>query len=83
MLSTPLDAFIFFGIVASMVFIAAVVAKSPVLGAFSGLMFLLDGVYGLVSNLTPITAPMSVAISFAVLGLGLFLFLQAAVEGVR
>jgi len=83
MLSTPLDAFIFFGIVTSMVFIAAVVARSPILGAFSGLMFILDGVYGLVSNLTPITSPMSQGVSFAVIGLGLFLFLQAAVEEMR
>ena len=80
MLSTPLDAFVFLSIVASIVFIAAVVAKSAVLGSFAGLMYILDGVYGLVSNLTPVTAPMSSAISFSVIGLGLFLFLQAAIE---
>ncbi len=80
MLSTPLDAFVFLSIVASIVFIAAVVAKSAVLGSFAGLMYILDGVYGLVSNLTPVTAPMSSAISFSVIGLGLFLFLRAAIE---
>jgi hydrogenase/urease accessory protein HupE len=80
MLSTPLDAFIFMGMIASIIFIAAVIAKSPILGSFAGLMYVLDGIYGLVNNLTPVTTPMSQGISFSVLGLGLFLFLQAAVE---
>jgi len=80
MLSTPLDAFIFFGVIDAMIFIAAVIAKSPILGAFSGLMLILDGIYGLTNNLTPITAPMSTGIAFSVIGLGLFLFVQAAVE---
>ncbi len=64
MLSTPLDAFIFMAIVSAMIFIAAVVAKSPILGSFSGLFFVLTGIYGMVNNLTPLTAPLSTGVSF-------------------
>jgi len=83
MLSTPLDAFVFTTIIACLIFFAAIYSRSPVLGSFSGLLMILIGLYGLDYGLTPIGRPLSVGISFTVIGVGLFFFLSAIVDYIR
>ena len=81
-LSTPFDAFVFIGIMGLLIVLSAVVAKSPVLGAFAGVLFLLDGAYALsnAATLTPVNEPLSTGFGILAMGFGLYLFLLAAVE---
>jgi len=80
MLSTPLDAFIFVSILASLIFFAAIYSRSPIIGSFSGLLLIFAGFYGLIYGLTPIQQPISTGMCFTVIGIGLYFFLSAIVD---
>ena len=82
MISTPIDAFVFLSIIGMLIVLAGVVAKSAILGAFAGVLFLINGAYALsnTTTLTPVPSPISTGLGILSMGFGLYLFLLAAVE---
>jgi len=76
MLSTPLDAFIFVSILASLIFFAAIYTDKPVLAIFSGLVaiyaFVCTYIYSRIPTLNPL-----VGVCIIVVGVWLDIFLMS------
>ena len=76
-LSTPIDVFIFLGIISTLLLIAGVIVKSATIGGFSGLLFILTGAYGLASDTTPLGSPVKFAIVITLMAFGVAIMYEA------
>jgi len=80
MLETSIDVLIFLCIISAMLLISAVIVKSATIGAFSGVMFLLAGAYGLANDTAPLTAPVKFAVVITLMLFGIALIYEAYIS---
>lgn len=77
MLETNLDVFFIISLISALLLLTASVARLAVVGGFSGLLFVMAGIYGVTSDISPLSGDIAWGVSIIIAIFGVMIMIQA------